>query len=203
MDLALIQSCSDPALKPAIVEQFIEQAGSTDPLAVTVKIGGRSVLVPEPRSVENAMTTIRQYSGQAVVRVGITQVPAGIGIRQIADIDDSLLDPCENLRQGTAIFARIMRIVTKWYGNPKSDEALPQIFDDAVYAWKTGEFEGVSVFQADDPIQSAVLPVAVAKPEPAEQGQEASGEALLEVPPSEPKDAEIRIDLTGIGGRAP
>lgn len=199
MDLAIIQSCSDPALKPAIVEQFVAQAGSTDPLAVTVKIGGRSVSVPEPRSVEDAMTTIRQYSGQAVVRVGITQMPAGIGIRQIADIDDSLLEPCENLRQGTAIFAKIMRIVTKWYGNPQGEEAFPQIFDDAVYAWKTGEFEGVSVFQADDPLQSGLPPVEILSSEAPEQRQEAYAAGTSAPLIVEPKDAEIRVHLTRIG----
>jgi len=34
-------------LTPAIVEQFIAAAGSSDPLAVTVKSGGRLILVPE------------------------------------------------------------------------------------------------------------------------------------------------------------
>lgn len=37
VDAALIRQCADPTLKPAIVEKFIEHAGSPDPLAVTVR----------------------------------------------------------------------------------------------------------------------------------------------------------------------
>ena len=46
VDAALIQQCADPGLKPAIVEKFIAEAGSTDPLAVSVRSGTRVVLVP-------------------------------------------------------------------------------------------------------------------------------------------------------------
>lgn len=49
------------------------------------------------------------------------------------------------------MFAKVLRLVAKWYGNPTSDEVFPQIFEDALYAWKTGEFAGVRVFQAEDP----------------------------------------------------
>jgi hypothetical protein len=48
------------------------------------------------------------------------------------------------------MFAKIMRIVAKWYGNPTDANVTPQVFDDAIHAWKTGEFEGVAVFQAPD-----------------------------------------------------
>jgi hypothetical protein len=52
---------------------------------------------------------------------------------------------------GTRMFAKVMRIVAKWYSYPKSEEVFPQIFDDAVFAWKSGEFEGANVFLAEDP----------------------------------------------------
>ncbi|MBP0587713.1 hypothetical protein J8J22_21880, partial [Mycobacterium tuberculosis] len=45
VDAALINECADPALKPAIVEKFVEAAGSEDPLAITVRAGNRVVLV--------------------------------------------------------------------------------------------------------------------------------------------------------------
>ena len=54
VDAALIQACADPGLKPAIVEKFIEQAGSPDPLAITVRSGTRVVLVPRPSSPDAA-----------------------------------------------------------------------------------------------------------------------------------------------------
>jgi hypothetical protein len=48
IDAVLIQQCADKALKPEIVEMFIERAGSQDPLTVTVRSGNRIVLVPKP-----------------------------------------------------------------------------------------------------------------------------------------------------------
>ncbi|USJ28455.1 TraH family protein [Ensifer adhaerens] len=202
LDAALIQQCADSSLKPAIVEQFVAAAGSTDPLAVTVKSGGRLILVPKATSVEEAMATVRQYVGQAVVRVGLTQFPAGVGVKDPAGLNPNLIDPCENLRKGTAMFAKVMRIVAKWYGNPKSDEVFPQIFEDAVYAWKTGEFEGVNVFQADDPGKNVTIDRMV----PADEGEVSSdtprGDTDTENDGEAPQvgSAGMRIDLSRIGG---
>nr|WP_249407699.1 hypothetical protein [Rhizobium sp. CFBP 8752] len=33
-----------------------------------------------------------------------------------------MVDPCANLRMGTAMFAKILRFVAKRYGNPRSEE---------------------------------------------------------------------------------
>jgi len=203
LDAALIKECADPSLKPAIVEQFVTAAGSADPLAVTVKSGGRLILVPKATSAEEAIAIVRQYAGQAVVRVGLTQFPAGVGVKEASDLKPDLVDACQNLRKGTAMFAKVLRIVAKWYGNPTSKDVFPQIFEDAIYAWKTGEFEGVSVFQAEDPGNS--VPMETVTPpsndtvdtdlspqgentERAEQGQIIGS-------------AEMRIDLSRIGGK--
>ncbi|MGI2033797.1 TraH family protein [Rhizobium panacihumi] len=150
LDAALIQQCADPSLKPAIVEQFVATVGSTDPLAVTVKAGGRLILVPKPKTPEEAMDIIHQNVGHAVVRVGLTQLPAGIGITDVSQLTPDLVEPCGNLKAGTAMFAKVLRIVAKWYGNPNND-VFPQVFEDATFAWRTGEFEGENVFQAGDP----------------------------------------------------
>nr|CAD6437718.1 conjugal transfer protein TraH [Rhizobium sp. Q54] len=203
IDAALIQQCADPLLKPAIVEQFVSAAGSNDPLAVAVKSGGRLILVPRATTPEEAMAIVRQYVGQAVVRVGLTQFPAGVGVMDAAELKLDLFDPCENLRKGTTMFAKILRIVAKWYGNPKSDDVLPQIFEDAVYAWKTGEFEGLSVFQADEPGESVIIDNVL----PTDQS-----EARVNLPPADRDaesveksenvgSAEMRIDLSRIGGK--
>lgn len=203
LDAALIQQCADPSLKPAIVEQFVSAAGSNDPLAVTVKSGGRLILMPKATTPDEAMAIVRQHVGQAVVRVGLTQFPAGVGVKDAADLKPDLLDACENLRKGTAMFAKVLRIVAKWYGNPKGDDVFPQIFEDAVYAWKTGEFEGVSVFQADDPGKSVTIDNTL----PADQDK-----ASVDLPPTDTDaesveksenvgSAEMRIDLSRIGGK--
>ncbi|KQW26350.1 conjugal transfer protein TraH [Rhizobium sp. Root274] len=203
LDAALIQRCADPSLKPAIVEQFVSAAGSNDPLAVTVKSGGRLVLIPKATTPDEAMAIVRQYVGQAVIRVGLTQFPAGVGVKDAADLKPDLVDACENLRKGTAMFAKVLRIVAKWYGNPKGDDVFPQIFEDAVYAWKTGEFEGVSVFQADDPGKSVTIDNTL----PADQDK-----ASVDLPPADTDaesgeksenvgSAEMRIDLSRIGGK--
>ena len=151
VDAALIRQCADPGLKPAIVERFIERAGSQDPLAITVRSGNRIVLVPKPATSDEAMELIRQHIGRNVIRVGITQYPAGLGIMEAGALKPDLIGPCENLRMGTALFAKVYRIVMKWYGDPTAREVLPQVFDDAIIAWQTGYFEGTSVFRAPDP----------------------------------------------------
>ncbi len=131
----------------------------------------------------------------------LTQFPAGVGVKDAADLKPDLIDPCENLRKGTAMFAKVLRIVAKWYGNPKNDDVFPQIFEDAVYAWKTGEFEGGSVFQAEDPGGDVTAASA-----PAVSKDVANGEDQENSQPERSKEshkarsAEMRIDLSRIGG---
>lgn len=208
LDVALIEKCADPSLTPAIVEQFVAAAGSDDPLAITVKSGGRLVLVPKPQSPEAALEIMREHVGKANVRVGLTQYPAGIGITDIAQLDAALVDPCENLKRGTALFAKVARIVTKWYGSPTSKEVMPQMFEDAIHAWWTGEFEGTKVFQAEDPggatfLRGKALPKAQSDEEPQEAETTASEEDPAQPPVAETDTgaAEMRIDLSRIGGQ--
>lgn len=198
IDSAVIQQCADPALKPGIVERFIAEAGSADPLAVTVTLGNRLVLLPKPTTADEAMALIREHVGRAVVRVGITQYPAGLGISDISELDADLVDACANIRMGTALFGKVYRIVTKWYGN-----AVDEAFDDAIYAWKTGYFEGKAVFSEPDPGD-----VPVATPEIDEQvsDRETSSAAFADEKKKsleeagDPNTAGIRIDLSPIGG---
>jgi len=204
LDAALIKECADPSLKPAIVEQFVASAGSADPFAVTVKSGGRLILVPKAASADEAMAIVRQYAGQAVVRVGLTQFPAGVGVKEAGDLKPDLFDACQNLRKGTAIFAKVLRIVAKWYGNSTSKDVFPQIFEDTIYAWRVGEFEGVSVFQAEDPGGS------LANQEELKAGNSEEDTVDAEAPPqseTEPSNkgkigtAGMRIDLSRIAGQ--
>jgi hypothetical protein len=206
VDAALIKECSDPGLKPAIVEQFIERAGAPDPLAVTVRSGNRVVLVPRPKTAEEAFALIRDNLGRNTVRVGITQYPAGLGIVEAGQMKPDLVDACENIRMGTALFANVYRIVTKWYGNPTERQVLPQVFDDAIIAWQTGYFEGTAVFRAEDPGT-----VGLAWPKPARRDEDATQsdlpenetkpESPAEASVSDPNKAGIRIDLSEIGAR--
>lgn len=201
IDAALIKECADPSLTPAIVEQFVMAAGSPDPLAVTVKSGGRLILVPKAASTEEAMAIVRQYAGQAVVRVGLTQFPAGVGVKEPGELKPDLVDSCQNLRKGTAMFAKVLRIVAKWYGNPTSKDVFPQIFEDATYAWKTGEFEGVSVFQAEDPGGSRPIDQANTVDKHASGPERSDADAdLSQAPDGDLGTAGIRIDLSRIGG---
>lgn len=151
MDADLIEKCRDPALMPAIVEQFVAVAGSDDPLAITIKADGRLVLIPKPQSTEGALAVVKEYAAHAMVRVGLTQFPAGLGVHDVSHLQATMFEPCENLRTGTALFAKVARIVTQWYGQPTNPELLPQLFDDAVVAWRNGSFEGKNIFKADDP----------------------------------------------------
>ena len=208
VDAALIKQCADPGLRPAIVERFIERAGSQDPLAITVRSGNRVVLVPKPATSDEAMELIRQHVGRNNVRVGVTQYPAGLGISEAGALKPDLVDPCENLRMGTALFAKVYRIVMKWYGSPSEKEVLPQVLDDAIIAWQTGYFEGTAVFRAPDP--GEVKAPEAGRDEPTsdaiEQSADSAGSDSSE--PSEdearsddPNKAGIRVDLSGIGAK--
>lgn len=210
VDAALIKQCADPGLKPAIVEQFIARAGSQDPLAVTVRSGNRMVLVPKPGTPDEAMELIRQNVGRNIVQVGITQYPAGLGIMEVGELKPDLVDPCENIRKGTALFAKVYRIVMKWYGNPTEKEVLPQVFDDAIIAWQTGYFEGMAVFRAPDP--DALEMSQPGQEEPAsdaiEQSADSAGEEVSDpvtdgARSDDPNKAGIRVDLSGIGADRP
>lgn len=203
IDMALIEKCADPSLTPAIVEQFVSTAGSDDPLAISVKVGGRLVLIPKPTDPEMGLAAIRNYVGQASVRVGITQFPAGVGITETSQLTPEIFDACSNLRMGTALFAKVARIVTKWYGRPTNKEVLPQMIDDTIYAWRTGVFEGTSVFQADDPGGPTLIGGEAPKPaEPAEDERTSDLAMPTEGGQPEIKDAgqaSIRVDLSRIG----
>ncbi len=205
VDAVLIKQCADPGLKPAIVEQFIERAGSQEPLAITVRSGNRIVLVPKPATSGEAMELIRQHVGRNIVRVGVTQYPAGLGIMEAGALKPDLVDPCENLRMGSALFAKVYRIVMKWYGDPTAKEVLPQVFDDAIIAWQTGYFEGMAVFRAPDPGE-------VKAPEPGgdestidasadSAGEEVSDPVTNGARSDDPNKAGIRVDLSGIGAK--
>lgn len=199
LDAALIKECADPSLKPDIVEQFVQAVGSEDPLAITVRSGGRLILVPKPKTPEEAIEIVRENIGSSVVRVGLTQIPAGIGLKDVSELRVNLVEPCANLRMGTTMFAKILRIVAKWYGNPTSEEVFPQLFDDAVHAWQTGKFEGESVFQVED-LGGAVVQGPVVEGNDA-GGSEGDATLQEKEEPSKPDDAGIRIDLTRIGGQ--
>ncbi len=187
VDAALIKQCAYPSLKPAIVEQFIAKAGSQDPLAITVRSGNRVVLVPKPTTQDEALALIRDNLGRNTVRVGITQYPAGLGIVEAGQLKPDLVDACENIRMGTALFAKVLRIVLKWYGNPTAQDVLPQVMDDAIIAWQTGYFEGVAVFRAKDPGEAKLA--------------EPGSESVAPDPNPDPNKAGTRIDLSGIGAR--
>ncbi|MGO7028521.1 TraH family protein [Rhizobium johnstonii] len=206
LDAVLIQQCADPSLKPAIVEQFIARAGSQDPLTITVRSGNRVVLVPKPTTPAEALALIRDNLGRNTVRVGITQYPAGIGIVEAGQLKPDMVEPCENIRMGTALFAKVFRVVSKWYGNPTAKEVLPQVMDDAVIAWQTGYFEGVAVFRAEDPGQEKIARPATADSEESENGADPNEDktataSATDTAASDPNKAGIRIDLSGIGAR--
>ncbi|MBB4235834.1 conjugal transfer protein TraH [Rhizobium esperanzae] len=148
------------------------------------------------------MGIVREYVGQAVVRVGLNQFPAGVGVKDTSEMSSDLVEPCENLRKGSAMFAKILRVVRKCYGNPTSTEVFPQIFDDAVYVWN--RFEGQGVFQAQDPRGAITETSDKAKAVEAEAEAADAAPVEKEAEPSNPNDigaAGIRIDLSRIGGQ--
>jgi len=194
LDAALIKECADPSLKPAIIEQFIAAVGSSDPLAITVRSGDRLILVPRPRNAQEAIEIVRQNIGGSVVRVGLTQFPVGGEVVDDATRITDLVDPCTNLRMGTAMFAKVLRIVARWYGNPTNVDVFPQLFDDAIHAWRTGRFDGENVFQTEDPGVDVMQERLSSQTVVVGEG-EAFGEGIER---GRPGDAGIRVDLSRI-----
>lgn len=201
IDAATIHHCADPGLKPAIVEKFIKAVGSPDPLAVTIRAGNRVVLVSPPKTPDQTMALVRRYVGQAMIRVGVTQYPAGFGVTDVSELKPDLVDACANIKMGTALFGKVYRIVVKWYGTPAD-----QAFGDAIEAWKTGYFDGKYVFDEPDP---GSLPPRKGTPGDSDQpvktddapkpATSADSGAQPAKEPDDPNKAGIRIDLTGIG----
>lgn len=145
------------------------------------------------------MQLIQQNLGQSIVRVGVTQYPAGFGIQDMSELSPDILDSCKNIGMGTALFAKVYRIVTRWYGAPAKEA-----FEDAIFAYKTGWFEGKQIFYEPDPggTDLGTPPAAGREGEDVEQGARvaAGGDAQSAQPFSEedPNKASIRIDLSGI-----
>lgn len=203
VDAALIQQCADPALTPAIVETFIARAGSQDPLAITVRSGNRIVPVPQPTTPDEAMSLVVQHIGRNIVRVGTTQYPAGLDALQADHLSFDLVDACTNIRMGTALFVKVYRIVTRWHGNPTEIGVSPQVLDDAIIAWQTGYFEGISVFGALRPLDVKLAgPASDGEGESAKQREEKTATTepggAHEEAPGDPDEADIRIDLSSI-----
>ena len=205
IDAATIHQCADPGMKPAIVEKFIRAVGAPDPLAVTVRTGNRVILMTPPKTPDDAMELVRRYVGHAMVRVGVTQYPAGLGVTDVAELKPDLVEACANIRMGTALFGKVYRIVTKWYGTPV-DEA----FGDAIEAWKSGYFEGKYVFDEPDPGSLPARKGASDAGDKPVDGTDAARPASRpdegtqqDKEPDNPNKAGIRIDLTGIGVSRP
>lgn len=207
VDVALVHACADPALKPAIAERFLDKVGTADPLAVSIRAGNRVILVPPAQTPDEALALVRRFVGEAEVRVGITRYPAGVGVKDPSEIGVDLFEPCANLRLGTALFGKVWRIAVKWYG-----AAVPEAFDDAILAWRTGTFEGRAVFLEPDPGE---LDATRRDRKPSVGGDDGRlpssetpprAETLGKVPSPEPRRldedprrAGMRIDMTGVG----
>ncbi|WP_077966977.1 conjugal transfer protein TraH [Ensifer adhaerens] len=202
LEAALIEKCADPSLDLNVVEEFVRAVGNGDPLAVTVKVGRKKILVEKAETPEQALAIARRYVGQATVRVGMTSYPAHIGIESGTVLSPTLFDACENLRMGTAMFAKVMRIVAAWYGRNASSEALPYVLSDSLHAWVSGEFEGKDVFRAEDPGGLAAEQPAV-RPKDRRNSAEPFLPSVDEAQPGDITSADMRIDLSGIGSNAP
>ncbi|WP_367117753.1 hypothetical protein [Mesorhizobium sp.] len=82
------------------------------------------------------------HVAKAVVRVGITQYPAGLGVTD-AELKPALVDACANIRMETKPSRKVYRHVTKWNGNAVDESTRPSTMIDA---WKKGHFEGRAMF---------------------------------------------------------
>ena len=116
--------------------------------------------------------------------MGLTQYPAGLGVTDPSDIGLELFDTCENLRLGTELFGKVLRIVGQ---GREEDEASD--FQTAVKAYFTGWFAGEQVFYAEEPESTRPSVPAQADVSPADAKRDSAV-------PADPNLAGIRIDLS-------
>lgn len=192
IDAALIHQCTDPQIEIAIIERFIDEAGSDNPLSVTITAGDRIILPKLPRNADDAVRLIQRFVGQATVRVGVTQYPAGYGVSDPTEISADLVDACKNIRMGSALFGKVYRIVAHARG-----EDGQGVFREAIAAWRTGMFQGAYVFGQADPgplsdeenVSPEDLSEAILDAEPASAAQ-------TPVQNHDPHAAGIRVDIS-------
>lgn len=199
-ELAFIEQCADPSVEIAIVERFIAEVGTDNPLAITITDGNRLILPEAPRTPEAAMRLIERFVGQAVVRVGVTRYPAGYGISDASELSPDVVDACGNIRLGTELFGKVHRIVAHARG--KDDKA---VFSEALDAWLTGEFQGSYVFGEPDPNSTSSFQEEFdlggssdAVGEVPDLAQSPEGAVVQKVDSVDPNQAGIRVDLSSI-----
>ncbi|UWU68017.1 hypothetical protein [Bradyrhizobium sp. NC92] len=77
-----------------------------------------------------------------MVRVGVTQYPAGLVVTDTAELKPDLVVPCANISMGTALLGEVYRIVMERYGAP-----VKEAFGDAMDGGRRSRcygFEGLS-----------------------------------------------------------
>ena len=188
IDVDLIEQCADPRLEVAIVQQFVAEMNAPNHLTIRVFQRDKMVLIPAPKSVEEAVETTRQWVGKANVRVGLTQYPAGLGVSDPSEIGLELFDTCENLRLGTELFGNVLRIVGE-----RHEEGDVSGFQTAVQAYFTGWFEGEQVFYAEKPESTRTSEAVPAQAEVSPAYAEAVRDSAVQ---ADPNLAGIRIDLS-------
>ena len=199
-----IRQCADPGIEMPIAVRFVGEIGASDALSVSITVGNRTILPPPPTTRDEAMALIGHFVGQAVVRVGVTQYPAGLGITNVTELKPDLVDACANIRMGTGLFGKVYRIMLHRYGAPDAEA-----FDAAISAWRTGSFEGRYVFGEPDPGPPSAAAALVNDAESGDGAQHpvadptpsmvSDGDADPALAPADPNNAGIRVDLSGIG----
>lgn len=194
-ELAFIEQCADPGVEIAIVERFVAAVGTDNPLAVSITSGNRTILPEPPRTPEEALRLTARFVDKAVVRVGITQYPAGYGISEAAELSPGLFDACENIRMGSALFGKVYRIVAHARGQDATN-----IFAEVFTAWRTGVFEGGYVFGEPDPSpllsgETVKINDQLSDERMDEENSQTAEESMKD---HNPYDAGIRVDLSTI-----
>lgn len=110
-DAAFIEACADRNVPIEIVERFIAAVGNENPLAISITSGNRIILPEPPKTAEEAARLAQRFVGNAVVRAGVTNFPVGVGISDVSEITADLFDACKNIGMGTALFAKVYRVV--------------------------------------------------------------------------------------------
>ncbi|MDI7861913.1 hypothetical protein MRS76_08090 [Rhizobiaceae bacterium n13] len=120
---------------------------------------------------------------------------SGVGVTDVPELEPDLVDPlCQPSRRNSNIGQKSSAsLLTVW--NPTNDKVFPQLFDDAIRSWRTGEFEGENVFRGVicrwNDRTGDFVPLRVAS-----QMRRMFGSVTYPQTAALPDNAGIRIDLT-------
>jgi hypothetical protein len=191
IDSIIIENCADPSLYPPLVKPFLERVGAKNPFDLAIVENTKFVL-QRSESSEEAKRHIQNLLGKTALRFGPTAYPIGIGAKNLEDVDYNFLEPCQNIRLGTALFAQVISKVSFSLKTRSLEDAFKPAFNayisENIYRLLNKDFPHKDFTKTERRLAS------IQKLAP--EDDSGKKESTLD-----PRMADISIDLSAIKGK--